>query len=249
MPALGTWLALFTVPSIAAITLTYLTLGFISRRDLREPIEPDVRVVALERSGRIVLGGIATTAIALTIASSHAFHLGLVTAISAAVVYTVSVAIDRSLARVVTEIAWGVLPFVAGLFIVVAGIDATAVLASVRAGVVALGRAPELSAIYGAGFATALVSNVTNNLPMGLFAGLALGGVPHHLSIAAATTIGVDLGPNLSVTGSLATILWLMALRREEIVVGPIAFVRVGALVMFPALIAALGALVVVAPR
>jgi arsenical pump membrane protein len=28
--------------------------------------------------------------------------------------------------------------------------------------------------------------------------------------------IGVDLGPNLSVTGSLATILWLSALQREN---------------------------------
>jgi arsenical pump membrane protein len=29
--------------------------------------------------------------------------------------------------------------------------------------------------------------------------------------------IGIDLGPNLSVTGSLATILWLVALRRQKI--------------------------------
>ncbi len=249
MPALGTWLALFTVPSIAAIILTYLTLRFISRCDLRQPIARDVRIFALERSGRIVLAGIAITAVALTIASSRAFPLGLATAICAAAVYAVAVASDRSLARVVTKIAWGVLPLVAGLFVIVAGIDATGVLASVRAGVVALGAAPAWSAIFGAGFATALVSNVTNNLPMGLFAGLALGGVPHHLSLAAATTIGVDLGPNLSVTGSLATILWLMVLRREGIVVGPVAFVRVGAIVMFPALIAALGALVLVTLR
>ena len=30
-----------------------------------------------------------------------------------------------------------------------------------------------------------------------------------------AMLIGVDLGPNLSITGSLATILWLVAMRRE----------------------------------
>ena len=34
-------------------------------------------------------------------------------------------------------------------------------------------------------------------------------------AVRAAVLIGVDLGPNLSVTGSLATILWLAALRRE----------------------------------
>lgn len=37
--------------------------------------------------------------------------------------------------------------------------------------------------------------------------------VPQH--VTGAILIGVDLGPNLSVTGALATILWLIALRRE----------------------------------
>jgi arsenical pump membrane protein len=54
--------------------------------------------------------------------------------------------------------------------------------------------------------------------------------------------IGVDLGPNLSVTGSLATILWLVALRREKIEVTAWRFLIIGALVMPPALIAALAA-------
>ena len=58
-----------------------------------------------------------------------------------------------------------------------------------------------------------------------------------------ALLIGVDLGPNLSVTGSLATILWLIALRRENIKVGALEFLKLGALVMPPALLLALGAL------
>jgi arsenical pump membrane protein len=52
--------------------------------------------------------------------------------------------------------------------------------------------------------------------------------------------IGVDVGPNLSVTGSLATILWLGALRREGVAVTAWGFLRLGALVMPPALVAAL---------
>jgi arsenical pump membrane protein len=51
--------------------------------------------------------------------------------------------------------------------------------------------------------------------------------------------IGVDLGPNLFVTGSLATILWLVTLRREEIEVTAWRFLKVGALVTPPALLAA----------
>jgi arsenical pump membrane protein len=58
-----------------------------------------------------------------------------------------------------------------------------------------------------------------------------------------AILIGVDLGPNLSVTGSLATILWLTALRREKIEVSAWQFLKVGLIATPPALVAALAAL------
>jgi arsenical pump membrane protein len=61
--------------------------------------------------------------------------------------------------------------------------------------------------------------------------------------------IGVDLGPNLSVTGSLATILWLLALRNdaggadgENLDVSFWKFLKVGVVAMPTALFAALGA-------
>ena len=43
-------------------------------------------------------------------------------------------------------------------------------------------------------------------------------------------------------TGSLATILWLTALRREKLNVGAWTFLKLGALVMPPALLLALAA-------
>ncbi len=55
--------------------------------------------------------------------------------------------------------------------------------------------------------------------------------------------IGVDLGPNLSVTGSLATILWLTAIRREGEDVGAWRFLKLGIVVMPPALLLALAGL------
>jgi arsenical pump membrane protein len=57
-----------------------------------------------------------------------------------------------------------------------------------------------------------------------------------------AVLIGVDLGPNLSVTGSLATILWLTALQREGQIVGAGTFLKLGVVVMPPALLLAIGA-------
>ena len=60
--------------------------------------------------------------------------------------------------------------------------------------------------------------------------------------------IGVDLGPNLSVTGSLATILWLTALRREGEAVTAWQFLKLSIVVMPPALLLALAALVWLSP-
>ncbi len=58
-------------------------------------------------------------------------------------------------------------------------------------------------------------------------------------SIHSAVLIGVDLGPNLSVTGSLATVLWLIALRREGERVSGGEFLKAGLVVMPPALLLA----------
>ncbi len=62
-------------------------------------------------------------------------------------------------------------------------------------------------------------------------------------TVTAAVQIGVDLGPNLSITGSLATLLWLTALRREGHMVGAGTFLKTGALVMPLALLPALAVL------
>jgi len=96
---------------------------------------------------------------------------------------------------------------------------------------------------WGSGVGIALLSNVMNNLPSGLIAGSALQTAHVPELVKSAVLIGVDLGPNLSVTGSLATILWLVALRREGQTIGAWAFLRLGVLVMVPALLAALAAL------
>jgi arsenical pump membrane protein len=97
---------------------------------------------------------------------------------------------------------------------------------------------------FGAGSIVAVASNLTNNLPAGLIAGsaAAAANLPHQ--VIGALLIGVDLGPNLSVTGSLATILWLAALRREGQEVSAWRFLGIGFVVMPPALMLALGSFV-----
>jgi arsenical pump membrane protein len=90
-----------------------------------------------------------------------------------------------------------------------------------------------------ASFGIAALANLMNNLPSGLLAAGALQSAPIPAHIRDAVLIGTDLGPNLSVTGSLATILWLIALRREGVRIDAWQFLRAGLVVMPPALLLA----------
>ena len=86
----------------------------------------------------------------------------------------------------------------------------------------------------------AFASNLLNNLPAGLIASTSIAQAHPPKLVVDGLLIGLDLGPNLSITGSLATILWLSAIRREGEDVGFWRFLKVGAATMPPALAAAL---------
>ncbi len=62
---------------------------------------------------------------------------------------------------------------------------------------------------WSSGFIAAFASNLMNNLPVGLIAANAAQAARKPAIVKSAILIGVDLGPNLSITGSLANILWL----------------------------------------
>jgi len=87
----------------------------------------------------------------------------------------------------------------------------------------------------------AVGSNLVNNLPAGLIAAQTIAAAHPPALVVDALLIGVDLGPNLSITGSLATILWLIAIRREgeDVTFGQ--FLRVGVVTTVPALVLAIG--------
>jgi arsenical pump membrane protein len=61
--------------------------------------------------------------------------------------------------------------------------------------------------------------------------------------VTGAVLVGIDLGPNLSATGSLATLLWLTALRRDGHMVTAGQFLRLGAIVMPAAMVPTLAVL------
>jgi arsenical pump membrane protein len=136
------------------------------------------------------------------------------------------------------------LPLAGGLFVIVAGLNKTGVVAQLTA-LMQLGIQQSATATaWVAGAGLAFVTNLMNNLTAGLIAEAVVSSANAPPVVTGALLIGVDLGPNLSVTGSLATILWLVALRRDGVQVTGGYFLRIGVFTMIPALVLALGALI-----
>lgn len=244
MPPLLDWLRQFTLPSLAAIGLTYLVLRLAQRKQIRQPLATTIDMQPLSSGARLCALGIVLTGALLLLTSALDRQLGLPTFCAGiATAGLIHLRQRRNPMPVLKGVAWGVLPLVAGLFVLVEAVAQTGVIEHLAHGLAALARSSEHQASWGAGVVAAIAGNLMNNLPTGLIAG----SVGHIVDLPAKTTaallIGVDLGPNLSITGSLATLLWLVAVRREGEHVGALDFLRLGALVMPPALIGALGLL------
>jgi arsenical pump membrane protein len=242
-PALGHWLMRFTLPSLLSIVATFVMLRWTQRDALVGTCEANLEAVELSSSGRVALAGIAVTALVLLTVSAFDIALGMPTAILGALTALVVLIQERkSPLPMIREISWSVLPLVAALFVLVEMLDHTGVITTFATMLRRATEHNEMAAAGWAGTAIAFGSNLMNNLPAGLIASSTVMQAHSPERVIDALLIGVDLGPNLSITGSLATILWLNAIRREGEDVSFMKFLKVGVLVMVPALVLALGA-------
>jgi arsenical pump membrane protein len=246
MPALLQWLKRFAIPSLFSIVATFAVLWLTQRGALRERIGMASEARGLSSGGRATAYGIGATAAVLMACSFLGFDLGLPTFLAGGVTALAVLILTRqNPAPVLKDISWEILPLVAGLFVLVEALARTGVLEALIRFVQAGTNRPAMAALWGTGSAVAVVCNLVNNLPAALMAGAAISGSKAPRQVVDAVLIGVDLGPNLSVTGSLATILWLTALRRENQHMSAWSFLKLGVVIMPPALIAAIAGLLI----
>ena len=137
--------------------------------------------------------------------------------------------------RVVREISWEILPFLAAVVVIALGLT--------RAGVVdwlaALYRSTPMPDTTSAAVAS-MGSAVLNNHPMALLNLAAVRGAGGDEAMVLAGLIGGDLGPRLLPIGSLAGLLWLDILRQHRVRVPLRYFVRHGVIVTVPTLVVSL---------
>ncbi len=238
MPPLLQWFPRYIMPSIVAIVVTYLMLYLTQRKSLKQNIETNISVPILSQGGKTAIVGIAVTAVTLLVASALNIQLGLPTAITG--VFTSAIVIVSARKNpwaIVKGVSWSVLPLVGGLFVLVEALNKTGITQMLNVLLHQSAQNAVNQTVWGSGIIIAFACNLMNNLPVGLITGSVMQGDHIPEIVKSSALIGVDLGPNLSITGSLATILWLVALRREGQSVSAWAFLKLGFLIMTVALL------------
>lgn len=237
VPPLDDWLAMFLFPSIISIVVTYFALLLTQRQALADDsVAPHDGRHHLSFTAKAAAAAIVSTAGVLLACSRYGYDLGLPTFLAGLAASAIIIALRRhDPVRILRGISWSIIPLVAGLFVLVEALTRTGLIQNLAAMLADLSQHGAWGPLV-AGLTTAIASNLANNLPVGLIASGAIQQAHAPNAISSAILLGVDLGPNLSVTGSLATILWLTALRRDGLNVTTWQFLKTGTVVMFPAL-------------
>jgi arsenical pump membrane protein len=194
--------ALMAGPWLVAVAIEYAVLGLVFRRDLAQPVQHTS--AAAPPVPALALGVVALTVAGFGVAS--ALDVPPVVPAAVAVVVLGARRLATGGSRPGELLRAADLPFalfVLGLAVVVRALQ-DAGLSQLLSALLPFGDSlPALLAVAGL---AAVLSNLVNNLPatLALLPVAAAGGAPTLLAVL----VGVNVGPNLTYVGSLATLLW-----------------------------------------
>lgn len=131
------------------------------------------------------------------------------------------------------RVGWSTFLLLAGLFVLLDAIDRGGFVAWAFHALDDMTRHGTLALVSVAAISAALLSNLMNNLPVAIASSYVVAHAPSQ-HLAYPLIVGIDLGPNLTTSGSLATILWLTILRERGVHVTALQYARLGAIVVPP---------------
>jgi arsenical pump membrane protein len=241
---LGTFLRYLLLPSLVAIGLNAALFLWLFRRnlaqkyELHQPAERKTRDPRLLLVSSCILGLIA---VSYVLGSILQVPLSFVALGGASLMFIATISLRRTQLLVIARrITWPIFLFIGGMFVVVHAVENLGFTAAFGSALLRLAGGRPFRAVLLVAGGTALGSNLINNVPMSLVMVSALHNLPldtpaYH-SLAFAAMFGADLGPNLTTVGSLATMLWLLILRRKGLEVSTWEYFKLG-MIFVPALI------------
>jgi arsenical pump membrane protein len=227
------------LPNLVAVVVNLLVFLLIFRRQIPRRFSVDAQEALPELNWWFWVAALVLTLTLVGLLWSGIAHVPLALAAlgGALVLLTIGYAGNRiSIRKELSEVSWPVLVFVIGMLVLIRGFEE----GWLRDRVFEMPHSLAGAIIAAAG-ATAIGSNVVNNVPMALLS------VPviqrssgeHQTALTYAALLGTNIGPILTTYGSLATMLWLSLVRKRGMDVSTRQYLRVGVLSMPPILISA----------
>jgi arsenical pump membrane protein len=241
---LGAYAGHLLAASLLAVAINTALFQFVFRREVGRRFEADWRAaldsaIPDRRLFNLTCVGLAVLAATYLAGSAVQLPLGSV-AVGGAALLTVLALAARNLQpeRIRAHVSLSLFAYVAGLLVMVRGVEAVGLTDAAVGWLVALGHGP-ISAVAAGLAGAAIGANLINNVPATL---VLLSGTrsSHPLPFLAGVLAGADLGPNLTPVGSLSTMLWLVIVRRHGVEISSIQYLKLG-VITTPALLLAAG--------
>lgn len=258
----GGYIVKMLLPTVAAGLVSMGVLYLLFRKKLSVPIDPKAeRVPPLDKVtevlGLLHLGG---CIILLSLSSFLDLPMWLITCgfFLSLVICTMAVSIFRRrapflIAKCILRAPWDLAPFVLSMFVLVLALDKYGHTAALAAWLGQFHTVP--LTILAFGVTSFLAANLLNNIPMSVLfssviAVMPMADDPAKASLISAalfaSAIGSNLGAFFTPTGALAGIMWTGQLHDHGVPFSFVTFVKYGATVAVPSLLAALGGLILV---
>lgn len=247
---LGEYLLYLMLPGVVGIGVNVLVFYLLFRRSISCNFE--VRISPLTKEAFFKYASIALgfIAVAYLVTSYQGLPLFWV-ALGGGLLLVFGGLVLRRLCpnEIASGISWSILLFIFSLSVVVEGLENSGFIATLGA---ILGNSfsqESFKGIAAVAVCNALGSNLINNWSMIIVSTSSLGIVnPSPApSLIYAAILGADLGPNLTIVGSLSSMLWLVILRQRGLDLSPKQYFRVGLVLTPPLLAATIGCLYLMA--
>ena len=237
------YLAHLLLPSMIVIGITIGLFLYIFRKEIPVSFPSDslsMQVNAHPLARQVILTLILIT-LGYAVFSFNGWPLSVPVLIGAFALLIIVSTHGTKWAEISRSVSWSILPFVAGLAVLVQGLVSSGVTQHIGEMFVNLLGRDQLTGALATSFGTAAGSNLMNNWPMMMVSVTTLSGIPDAIAanpgLPYQAIIGAALGPNIAVLGSLSSMLWLVLLRRRGLNIGAGAFLKLGLLVTPAALL------------
>ena len=237
------------LPTLASAVVSFAVLYLVFHRNLHEPVLATPEVVQIKDKPLLGVGltVLAGATVLLVVGPYLGVNMWLVAVCAVGVLFLAAIVLSFvrrkppvELGRTLKRAPWQLVPFVLSMF--------TLVLALTQNGVTdAIGKAIGTRfTVFRFGVLSFLSANVINNIPMSVLFCPIVGTLPQSATMKGvyATIVGSNLGAFLTPIGALAGIMWMSLLKKHEVKMRFVDFVKYGAIVAIPSLCTALGVLV-----